>query len=265
MDVRAALDAFDDQLRRNATPDEPDGVVEREDGVVRMVSPSGWYAVIWSALAADAADAAIQRQISRFAGLDWEWKHYSYDQPADLPDRLRAAGLTAEPAETLMLAEVAELDRVPAPPAGVHLVDVVDEAGVDQLVRLHRDVFGVDRPGLAAALLARLGESVTPVLAVDDSGRAVAAARIEYPPGTDFAGLWGGGTLPAWRGRGIFRALVAHRAALAAARGIRWLQVDAMPTSRPILQRLGFTPAATVTAWVPAPAHPPAPRPGVGE
>ncbi len=50
-------------------------------------------------------------------------------------------------------------------------------------------------------------------------GEPVGAARVEFMPGTAFAGLWGGGTVPAWRGRGIFLALVAYRAGLAAERG----------------------------------------------
>jgi GNAT superfamily N-acetyltransferase len=67
--------------------------------------------------------------------------------------------------------------------------------------------------------------------------------------GTDFASLWGCGTLPAWRRRGVFRALVAHRAALASAKGFRYLQVDASADSRPILQSLGFVELATTTPF----------------
>ena len=76
------------------------------------------------------------------------------------------------------------------------------------------------------------------------------AARVEFHAGTDFASLWGGGTLPAWRRRGVFRAVVAHRARLAAARGFRYLQVDALPASRPILERLGFVELATTTPFM---------------
>jgi GNAT superfamily N-acetyltransferase len=80
-------------------------------------------------------------------------------------------------------------------------------------------------------------------------GTAVAAGRVEYQPDTDFASLWGGGTLPAWRGRGVFRSLVAYRAALASARGFRYLQVDASSDSQPILRRLGFVELATTTPF----------------
>ena len=78
----------------------------------------------------------------------------------------------------------------------------------------------------------------------------VAAGRIEFHAGTAFASLWGGGTLLAWRGRGIFRSLVAHRAALAAQRGFSQLYVDARDESRPILERLGFVALTTTTPFI---------------
>ena len=56
--------------------------------------------------------------------------------------------------------------------------------------------------------------------------------------------------LPAWRHRGVFRSLVADRAALASARGFRYLQVDASADSRPILQSLGFVVLATTTPFM---------------
>jgi GNAT superfamily N-acetyltransferase len=82
----------------------------------------------------------------------------------------------------------------------------------------------------------------------------VAAAWIVFRPGTEFAGLLGGSTREAWRGRGIYRALVARRAALARARGVRYLQVDASDDSRPILERLGFAGVTETTPYVWAPA-----------
>ena len=69
-------------------------------------------------------------------------------------------------------------------------------------------------------------------------------------PDRAFAGLYGGGTDPVWRGRGVYRAVVAARAAEARARSVRYLTVDALETSRPILQRLGFEPLAQVTGWL---------------
>ena len=71
-----------------------------------------------------------------------------------------------------------------------------------------------------------------------------------YAAGTEFGTLWGGATLPEWRGRGIYRALVAERARLAAERGRHYLETDASDDSRPILERLGFVPVTTTTPYV---------------
>jgi GNAT superfamily N-acetyltransferase len=157
----------------------------------------------------------------------------------------------AQPAETLMVAEVARLDVDVAVPDGVTLVDVDDEAGISELVELHDTVFGGDHATIGHYLAAHLHDdppSVVGVLAVAD-GVAVSAGRVELTRGTDFASLWGGGTLPAWRGRGVFRALVAHRARHAAEAGFRYLQVDASDESRPILARLGFEELAVTTPF----------------
>ncbi|MDP9841424.1 GNAT family N-acetyltransferase [Streptosporangium lutulentum] len=254
MDRQAVLTAFDEQVRRCPEPDAPDGRVEHDGGVIRSVSAGGgWTGVTWCDLDPADADAVIAAQIDRFAGLSrpWEWKHYSYDRPSDLPDRLLAAGFTPQPTEALLVAEIADLTLDVPPPPGVELLDVVDEQGVDALVRVHDEVFGGDHSPVGRTLLADLGRrSGTVAAVVALAGRTpISAGRMEFHPGTDFAGLWGGGTLPAWRGRGVFRSLVARRAALAAARGFRYLQVDASPDSRPILKRLGFVELATTTPF----------------
>ncbi len=255
MDRDAILAAFDEQIRRHPAQDGPDGRVEHADGVVRVIAGAdGWSGVIWSDLGDRDADAAIAAVIGRFAELphEWEWKHYSHDRPADLPARLRAAGLRPEPTEALLVAEIATLALDTDPPAGVRVRTVTDADGVDALVGVHDTVFGDDHSGLGRTMLAGLGRepaAMTGVVAYAGE-TPVAAARVEFHAGTDFASLWGGGTLPEWRRRGLFRALVAHRARLAAERGFRYLQVDALPPSRPILQRLGFVELATTTPFV---------------
>jgi GNAT superfamily N-acetyltransferase len=254
MDRATVLEAYDEQVRRRPQPEGPDHRVETDSAVVRQLSgPDGWNGVLWSRLDAATADAAIAAQVARFAehGHPWEWKHYSHDPPADLAARLEAAGLRPEEAEALLVAEIAALDLEAGAPAGVEVLVAGDAEGVDLVVAVHDEVFGVDGAGLRRSLLAALERPDPPALGVVAlaGGRPVAAARAEFHEGTDFASLWGGGTLPGWRGRGVFRALVARRAALAAARGYRYLQVDALPTSEPILARLGFVRLATTTPY----------------
>jgi len=254
MDHEAVRAAFDEQIRRHPEADAQ-STVEREDGVVRCVSGrDGWNGVTWCELDQVSADVVIAAQISRFAQLSrpWEWKHYSYDRPGDLPKRLLAAGFSPAPVEALLVAEIADLDGDVSPPAGVRLLPVVDEGGVDAMVRVHDQVFGGDHAAMGRILLRSLEEQPDAVAAlVAMAGSTpVASGRMEFHIGTEFASLWGGGTLPSWRGRGVFRSLVAHRAALAAARGFRYLQVDASPDSRPILTRLGFVELASTTPFM---------------
>jgi GNAT superfamily N-acetyltransferase len=241
-------------MRRHPVADPPHLTVEQGDRVVRSVAPGeGWAAVTWSGLDEDSADRAIAEQVRRFAelALPWEWKHYSYDEPTDLPDRLVAAGLTPEEPETLLVAEIADLDVDVPPPPGVDLRPVVDEVTAAALVSVHDAVFGGDHSGIGRHVLAghtRHPPTVAATVAYAE-GTAVSGGRVEFHRGTDFASIWGGGTIPSWRGRGVFRALVAARAAQARAEGFRYLQVDASPESRPILERLGFVALAVTTPF----------------
>jgi GNAT superfamily N-acetyltransferase len=165
---------------------------------------------------------------------------------------LLAAGFVPEDAEALMLAEVSHVQRPAALPAGIRLEEVTGTEGIRRLTGVHERVFGKDESELRASLQAQLSTApeVTAMVVAMAGDEPVCAGRVEFVPGSDFAGLWGGGTLPPWRGRGIYRALVAYRAALAAARGYRYLQVDASPESRPILERIGFSRQAMTTPYL---------------
>ncbi|MEW1545466.1 GNAT family N-acetyltransferase [Streptomyces tsukubensis] len=252
----ALLDLFDRRLRRDAVDDTPGCRIERVGDVVRRTGPD-WNGILWSALDEDTADAAIAAQAAHFEalGVEAEWKLYSHDRPADLAYRLLAAGFVPGDEETLMVASVAGLPREPVLPDGVRLVDVTDPEGVELMDRVHRAAFGGSPDGMREQLLGQLGRDTAVMTLVLAGDVPVCAARMELHPGTGFASLWGGGTHPDWRGRGIYRAVVAHRAGAAAARGYRWLQVDAGPESRPILERLGFRALATTTPCLrPAPS-----------
>jgi ribosomal protein S18 acetylase RimI-like enzyme len=258
LDAAAVLSDYDAQVRRGLHPDGSGAHGEWAGPVVRWspVGGSGWSGVVWSDLEAGSADEVIAEQVAYFAGRgeQFEWKLYSYDQPPDLGERLAAAGFVAEEAEALMVAEAGQIaghggtDGVL--PDGVRLVQVTDETGIQLMIDVHDRVFGPD-PQLRRSLTEQLRNSpdlevLVLAMAGDDP---VCSARVSFGA-TEFSGLWGGGTLPEWRGRGIYRAMVGYRARLAAARGYRYLQVDASPQSRPILERLGFACLAMTTPYV---------------
>jgi GNAT superfamily N-acetyltransferase len=216
VDTTEILTLFDEQMRRRAAPDG-------------LFVGDGWSAVLWWPGEGD-VDALVARM--RELPGHVEWKYYSHDLPADLPERLRAAGLEPEDEETVVVAEAAS---IPPPPADVELREVTDE-----FVDLAAEVFG-DRFDLP--------EKAVAVVAVVD-GQPVSGGRVDFEDGVEFAGLFGGVTLPEFRGRGLYRATVAKRAEMARRRGYRWLYSDALPTSRPILERNGFVAMTTTTPFV---------------
>jgi GNAT superfamily N-acetyltransferase len=254
MERSLLLRRFDDQLRRRAIPADPLIRVERDEQLVLWIGDADggvWSGVIWSGLDTTTAGAAIERAIARYAsdGLPFEWKLYGHDQPADLRERLLAAGLTPGEEETVLVADLSDIAPDATPPAGMDTEVICDGDGVRALVELHERVFGGDHEQIGQALLRALDReplTAVGVLCTVD-GVPVSAARVEFDEGSEFATIWGGCTLPDWRGRGAYRALVGLRAQLARERGYRYLEVDALPTSRPILERLGFVPLTTTT------------------
>lgn len=250
------LAAFDEQTR--GTPGLlPDGVEAEWDGPLqRITGPHrGMVALAPGARVEDAdLDPLIARQRDLFAarGQAVEWKSYGHDLPADLPERLRAAGFVPEERETVMVGLAAELAVDAPPPDGIVLRRVTDTADLRRIADLKSAVWGDDGSWLVehlGATIAAAPDGIV-VLTAEGGGEVVSAAWLEFVPGTEFAGLWGGSTLPAWRGRGIYRALVAARARLAVERGARFLQVDASDASAPILRRLGLRPVTTTTPFV---------------
>jgi len=93
------------------------------------------------------------------------------------------------------------------------------------------------------------GEQQELWIAVAD-GAVVSTGRLEPVDGTDFAGIWGGATLPEWRGRGIYRALTSRRAEVALALGKTLINSDSTEFSRPILERSGLVKVSTTTPYV---------------
>ncbi|MFH8410297.1 GNAT family N-acetyltransferase [Streptomyces sp. NPDC018019] len=253
--------AYDEQMRdRGFAPGAPD--TERVGPVVRRTLPGQGGLILYrdlGGLDGDALDAFIAAQRDHFAarGLPVEWKYHGSDLPTDLPDRLTAAGFTPGERETVVIGEAAEIAGPPGGPPlpeGVRLRDVTGRADLDRIGELAATVWADDRGWLAPALeewvAGRDGDACVVTVAESLAGEVVSAAWVRFHQGTEFASLWGGSTLPNWRGKGVYRALVAHRAALAVARGFRYVQVDALETSRPVLNRLGLLSAATTVPYV---------------
>ncbi|HEY3541714.1 MAG TPA: GNAT family N-acetyltransferase [Gaiellaceae bacterium] len=220
MVAESILELFDRQMRRDVAPDG-------------IFTSDGWSAVLWPP-----ADGDVEALVARLRAIDGyaEWKYYSHDLPADLPERLRAAGLEPDEEEVVLVAESASLALAVDVPDGVEVRVASTDEDIEAFVSLTDRVFG-DRYG-GSGFFGDRDRRIAIVCFAD--GEAVSGGRLDLEPGVDFAGMFGGATLPEWRGRGLYRATVAKRAEIARERGYRYVYVDALPTSRPILERVGF-------------------------
>jgi GNAT superfamily N-acetyltransferase len=268
MNADLALRAYDEQVRRSTTPPQPGWQVELVSGgsVLRVIAPPehewGCF-VIWTHLDDSRADGVIAEQVDFYRGLGraFEWKWFAYDEPPDLGSRLERAGLVAGEDESLVVGEV---DAVVSLCTGASVADGVTlrhvrpdalDADFAGIVALNKTVWGTDLSWLMDELREELITSPDDlrIHVAEVADEIVCAAWVRFHPGTEFASLWGGTTLPQWRRKGIYRALVGRRAVQARDRGLRYLQVDASPDSRPILERLGLTvlTATTPYTWTP--------------
>ncbi|MGA8047676.1 MAG: GNAT family N-acetyltransferase [Dermatophilaceae bacterium] len=255
---------FHEQIRLRDRDHAPTHVIEY-DGPVRRAyppDPAEEGAMIDSpeGLGPDPA-AAVERQVAFFTarGQRVEWKTYSYDEPADLPELLRAYGFVPEAEEALLLGP-AERVAQPVEIADRYAVRAISadadtaQAEWEQVEALDEAVFG--EGGAAWSRLLRAEEQADPqhvrsVVAVDrDGGVVVGHAVLRLVVGTDVAGLWGGKVRADHRGRGLYRAMAGLRARWAIDAGYSICRVDALVTSRPILVRMGLSQVATTTPYV---------------
>lgn len=250
------LQAYDENMR-GAPPNPPEGVHYEWDGeLLRVVGQFRGFVTTPRDVGVRGAelDELIARQRDHFAarGEAVEWKTRGHDLPADLTDRLRAAGFVPEEREAVLIGRAEEMAADPVLPDGVTIRQVTAEADLRRIAVVESEIWGEDWSWLGDDLMARVATAPDEiaVFVAEAGDEVVSAAWLVFRTGTEFAGLWGGSTLAAWRGRGIYRALVATRARLAVARGSRYLQVDASDDSAPILRRLGFHAVTTTTPYV---------------
>ncbi|MFJ4630710.1 GNAT family N-acetyltransferase [Streptomyces sp. NPDC088847] len=263
-DTQTLLAAYDDQLR-GTPPIPPAGVTYEKDGpLLRTVGQFRGYVSGPRDLGVRGRelDELIARQRDFFAarGESVKWRTRSHDTPPDLAARLRAAGFVPEERETVLVGRSEELALAePVLPDGVAIRRITAEADLRRLGAVQSAIWDMDLNWLAADLLGRIAAAPDEMVvhAVEADGEMISAAWLSFRPGTEFATLLGGSTVAEWRGKGIYRALVTTRAALAAARGVPYLHVDASDDSAPILCRLGFHAITTATPYVWSPEQPP--------
>ncbi|MEP9381094.1 GNAT family N-acetyltransferase [Nocardioides sp. KR10-350] len=176
------------------------------------------------------------------------------DAPAGLEEEIVARGGRLDEAVDAFALDLADGHRLPETPettetpgtrSRVELRWVTDTAAARDMGRLAAEIFGGDPPteadaaddGRHGAASQRTGTGGAVLAYVD--GRPAAYGGLTIA-GRD-ARLWGGGVLEPYRGRGLYRAILATRLAYAAEHGAQVALVRGRTgTSAPILRRAGF-------------------------
>ena len=232
---------------RRAFPRLPDLQVIERPGWLQIITPSikagGLNEVIYSLLDEQSADATIAATIATYRdlGLKFRWNAGPGSGPADLVTRLERHGLTpsmgrgmARSTDADLAADASNIARDVAT-----AVREVSAAKLDDYTHVMAAGWGADAAALGAVHRHILDEGRHRLFVAYCDG--VPAAAASYVPFDRSAFLMGGVVLPAYRGRGLYRALVQTRMAHARARGITLATSHAREaTSAPILEKLGF-------------------------
>lgn len=201
---------------------------------------------VWrTRLTPDTADASIADTLAWFQarGAPYVfWWTGPGDEPTDLPDRLQAHGFAAnivgDPGMALDLDTLAE----PSLPPGLTIARAADRRTLEDW----RDVFvaAYEVPPFAGqawvdATLSLGPEAAPWQLYVGYLDGEPVATNILFG-GAGVASVYGVGTLPAARGRGVGGAITLWPLVEARARGYRYAVLFATEMGHPVYRRLGF-------------------------
>lgn len=221
--------------------------------VVRFVRPApGMNFILYSRLDLSDADAVIQAQIAYFTQMDqpFEWVICAHDTPSELKDRLTAHGFAPDDPAAVMVLDLQDPPPNLLAPLTADVRSITRRDQLDDVVRVEEQVWGGDFGWIKQRLgdhLAVPGYLSVSVAYVDE--QPACAGWVYFHPGSQFAGLWGGSTLPQYRKHGLYTAVLARRVQAAIQRGYRFLAIEAGPMSRPIVARHGFQVLTSVQSY----------------
>lgn len=245
MDMEQVRKLYDEWQRINV--DYPRVKREVTPRTVRLIdSLNERGTVIYSSLDEKTADETIRAEIAHFRKLkiadDFEWKLFDYDLPGDLKARLLRHGFAADEPEAVLVLDMDAIPDTLLRPVTQDVRRITDTTHLNDVAKIQQAVWGEAFDWLIPSLGRTLRDAPQDlsVYIAYVEGDPVSAGWIDYHDGNPFAGLWGGATLPQYRQRGLYTALVAARVQEARARGVRFVTIDASPMSRPTLEKLGF-------------------------
>lgn len=207
MNTQEILALFDQQQRIEI--EYPDMRKEVLPHVIRFVRPApGMSFILHSRVNESNADAVIQEQIAYFKQRNqpFEWKVYDYDTPPDLKDRLVTHGFEPEDPDAVMVLDVREAPATLLEPLTADVRRITERDHLEDVIQVEEQVWG----GNFDWIKTRLGDHLEipgylSVYVVSLEGQPACAGWVYYHAHSQFASLWGGSTVPAYRGRAVQR------------------------------------------------------------
>jgi len=216
-------------------------------GVVRFSGPPEHHFgnfVLYGRFAEPRVEAVIEQQIAHFEGLGrpFEWKVFTHDSPPDLRERLMVQGFKPREQDAVMVMNVRTANPRLLLPVQLDVRRVTEPAKLGVLEELLAAEYGGDFSSLRRLLEEDMRErpSYSSVYLAYVDGKPVGAAWAQFPARGQFASLWGGTVASAFRGRGVYTALLAARLQEAIHRGYGLLTIDATKQTRPLVEKFGF-------------------------
>ncbi|WP_442508644.1 GNAT family N-acetyltransferase [Novipirellula sp. SH528] len=240
------LELYDAEVRAN--PLATAGLsVTRDEHIVRIEGAFN-YICSWT-IPEDATERVVSEQADYFRkrGEGLMWRVYSHDKPGNLEACLEREGFAASPSGTLVVLDVGAWKH---PPSKHDIRRVETPEALRDYLAVAAAAFGDEDDGKFEYFSKLLSNPKFALFTGYADEEPVVSGRLEIPAKSSFGQLFGGGVSPGHRGKGFYRALVGTRVALARERGLKYLSTEARETSRPILEKLGFTMLAKETTWV---------------
>jgi hypothetical protein len=248
METEEILALYDQQMRREIEfPGMRKDVLPH---LVRLVRTTpGMSFIQYSHLNDKNADLAIQEQIEYFTRINqpFEWPVYEHDRPADLKHRLEKHGLVGEDPGTIMGLDLQEVPQALLEPVTADVRQLTHQPQLQDVVKVVQGVWGGDFSWISERLGGHLGiPGYLNVYVAYINDQPISLGWIYFYPHSQFAALYGGSTLEAYRKKGFYTAILAVRVQAAIQRGYRFLTIDATSMSRSITAHHGFCQITTV-------------------
>lgn len=254
--VRSEFIALHKRQRENTRILDPRFQVQRHHLFIRYIGPNssvhsnGVVFTNFDAMTRASVEDCVRSQVIFFQNLrrSFRWKHLDYDLPSYLPEILEAESLKVSATDTLMALECKEKLSLQSIP-GIEIRELTDVETFKDIAPIQIEVWKEDPTSLVETLQEeKLADpSSLRMLVAYDNNEPVCCAWVRFD--RYFGTLLGGSTRAKWRGKGIYAQMVKMRANMANEKALRFVTVDAGPMSAPLLEKLGFFPAAVVKRY----------------